>query len=331
MTTLSSLFSNYDKALPWLEHRVILCGLVGSWGYDTYTEESDWDYRGICIPPKEYILGNLHVFSQSKFTGENIEVTIFNIKKFFSLAVDCNPNILELLFLDEYIPLPKFQSKFMKKLLDIRKLFLSKKAKYTFGGYAFSQLKRMETHRKWLLHPPSHKPTREEFGLSLTSSPISKDELGSIEAMEKKGEDITSLYSEEILNVYSKERKYSNKKREWDQFINWEENRNKERAALEKKCGYDSKHASHLIRLLSMGIEILNEGKFQVKRTWDRDMLMKIRNGGFSYEGIMEQVEKLENLLEQAHKNSSLPESPPREHIDSVLIEILEEAYYGWK
>ncbi len=39
---------------------------------------------------------------------------------------------------------------------------LDLRAGYTFSGYAVAQLKRIKTHRRWLIHPPTHKPTRQE-------------------------------------------------------------------------------------------------------------------------------------------------------------------------
>src|SRR3569833_4522631 len=44
-------------------------------------------------------------------------------------------------------------------------LFLSQRARQTFGEYACGQLRRMEHHRRWLRDPPKAPPTRAEFGL----------------------------------------------------------------------------------------------------------------------------------------------------------------------
>jgi len=35
----------------WLENRTIILSPVGSYAYGTNTDESDKDYKGICIPP----------------------------------------------------------------------------------------------------------------------------------------------------------------------------------------------------------------------------------------------------------------------------------------
>jgi hypothetical protein len=43
---------------------------------------------------------------------------------------------------------------------------VSKKCKFTFSGYAISQLNRIKTHREYLLNPPKKKPERSYFGLN---------------------------------------------------------------------------------------------------------------------------------------------------------------------
>lgn len=130
------------------EDGLILKALRGSITYGTNItprmakehdlKPSDRDEVGICIPPKEYVIG-LQNFEQH----EEGEYTVFGLKKYLKLAADCNPNILEPLFLAENHYL--YVSPLGKKLLENRHLFLSKKAKHTYTGYAYSQIKRLNT------------------------------------------------------------------------------------------------------------------------------------------------------------------------------------------
>jgi len=112
--------------------------VVGSTAYGLNTPESDIDLKGVCIPPKEYYFG-IKTFEQQEFGADH---TVYAIRKFFKLAKDCNPNIVEMLYTDS-----KFIQqidKFGEKLRANRELFISKKAKFTFAGYAFAQLKRIK-------------------------------------------------------------------------------------------------------------------------------------------------------------------------------------------
>jgi len=175
---------NFDIA----KHTIFLT-LHGSHAYGMSNENSDVDVKGIAISPKEYYTGFINKFNQ--FEGvfpkdyiingktyveileelvdrkipedEKIDSVIFDIKKFFYLASNCNPNIIEILFTDEKHHILK--TKLGQKLLDNRELFLSQKAKFTFSGFAFSQLKRIKSHRAWLLHPIEIKPKRSDYGL----------------------------------------------------------------------------------------------------------------------------------------------------------------------
>jgi len=67
------------------------------------------------------------------------------------LAADANPNILELLFSPP--DCIKLMTPYMEKLIDNRDLFISKKIRFTYAGYAFNQLKRIKGHRAYLLSP----------------------------------------------------------------------------------------------------------------------------------------------------------------------------------
>ncbi len=171
------------------------CYLIvsGSHSYGGQTEDSDYDLRGWCIPPREYFLTFDKRFDQNdqKFEfveypfaseladyialfgyrsppeDEIVDHCIYSVHKFFKLAADCNPNLIENLFVDESEVL--ICNEFGRRVREHRDLFLSARAKHTFTGYAVSQLKRINTHRRWLLHPPGNKPERRNFGLPESS------------------------------------------------------------------------------------------------------------------------------------------------------------------
>jgi len=127
----------------WYGNRPSFLTKHGSHAYGTATPESDLDLRGFCIPPKEYFLGYSSKFEQFQHVTDELDVVIFDIRKFFKLAADCNPNIIEVLFTD-----PKDHvvvTQVAKKVLKHRDLFLSSKAFYTFGGFAFQQLQKIKT------------------------------------------------------------------------------------------------------------------------------------------------------------------------------------------
>jgi predicted nucleotidyltransferase len=154
-------WSTYIGNLDWLRERTIYLTRHGSQCYGTSTPASDLDIRGIAIAPKEYYLGMTNNFEQA--TSKDPDLVIFELRKFLKLASECNPNAIEIIFTDEQ---DHFHvSKIGQMLLDSRKFFLSKRVKFTFQGYANAQMKRILTHRRWLLNPITHQPTREEFGL----------------------------------------------------------------------------------------------------------------------------------------------------------------------
>jgi len=178
--SLNKLHTN----LNCLKNNIIYLTIHGSLAYGTATPESDLDIRGIFIPPKKYFLGALDRCEQAEFK-EPHDIVIFELRKFVHLALDNNPNVIELLFTDPSDHL--LTTTYIDKLFNIKEKFLSKKARFTFSGYAISQLKRINLHRRWLLNPPKKKPERKDFDLPENVSLIPQHQLLEIEsAIHKK-------------------------------------------------------------------------------------------------------------------------------------------------
>lgn len=359
MTTKEEIFAGIKNMPEWLPERTIYICLAGSHAYGTSTPTSDIDYRGIAIPTEEYFHGYLNRFDQ--YVGKEVDITIFGLLKFFKLAADNNPNILELLFTAPEHRI--YASQAAEHLINHGNLFLSKKCKFTFSGYAVSQLKRINTHYRWIQHPPDHKPTREEFDLPETTL-LPKDQLGAAEAAIKKKMESWELamddldeadkinlknrvasylaelevgrdfewdlaarsigYDENFLELLRREKQYRSKKSDWDKYANWVKTRNPARAELEKKHGYDTKHAMHLVRLLRMCEEILADGVVKVQRP-DAAELLEIRNGAWSYEKLITWAEEQDARCTKLYETSSLPKKPPHSDLDQLCVEMIRD------
>lgn len=289
----------------------------GSHAYGTNIETSDVDVKGVCIEPIPYHIGFLHKFEQhirEAHKGHDHDLVIYSLKKFAKLAADCNPNIIEVLHVDDSDVL--FSNRFGDELRENKDLFLSKKARHTFAGYAHAQLKRIKTHRAWLLNPPKEPPSRKDFGLSETSK-VSKSELGAFDAMK---EDEHKELSKEALQLFTRERAYQNMVTQWKQYNNWKQSRNPARAELEEKFGYDTKHGMHLLRLMRMCKEILETGKVVVKRP-DAEELLNVRFGRKTYDELIEEAEKLDKECDVLYlMSNTLPHKAPLEKLDELVV-----------
>lgn len=344
-------FSWYRGNLAWLPARTIMLGRHGSQAYGTSTPESDLDLKGVAVAPREYYLGFLQAFEQAE-THEPVDCVVYDIRKFFKLAADCNPNIIEMLFLDDtdlYLPdlAIGWHGSPWSWVYEKRDLFLSRKAKYTFSGYAVAQLKRIRTHRRWLLDPPKAEPRREDFGLKSGQGTVGKEQLGVVEArIRKKADELGGLgwtkdkieeneesmvdmavadlrLSLDLIPVVLAERRYANAARQWSQYQTWKAERNEKRQALEAAHGYDTKHGMHLVRLLRMAREILSGESVKVRRP-DAEELRSIRAGAWPFERMEEWAAQEEAALGAIAEASPLPEQPDRKRLDVLLVSVVE-------
>lgn len=347
-----------------VERGTIALMTAGSQAYGTNVEGSDTDLRGVVIPPDpRYYLGFNSSFEQYT-ESEPEDLVLYDLRKAFRLMANCNPNMLEMLFTEEHFY--TIQDGAWRTVLQNRERFLSKKVKHTYCGYAHGQMKRIRTARKWLLSPPKKRPERSDFGLPverilskedvgafqwvlanllrssldhLNFSDVTRQELLSIDMaghINRGGVPDEAFWqvqkytgaSDAWMSIMHQEQAYGNAKRNWDSYHSWSQSRNKKRAALEAKFGYDVKHAMHLVRLLRMGKEILETGQVNVWRD-DREELVSIRNGAWSYEQTDEYADKMYLEIGVAAKNSTLPDAVDKEFLDELCSNIIYERLWG--
>lgn len=130
---------------------------------------------------------------------------------------------------------------------------------------------------------------------------------------------------ENFIHLLDRERRYSAELSNYKQFEEWKNKRNKDRAELEAKFGYDTKHAAHLIRLLRTGKEVLQTGKVNTWRQ-DADELLAIRRGEWSYEQLIESSGLLEKELNVIYRSGlyQVPKTPDYDKINKLSIEIIK-------
>lgn len=99
------------------------------------------------------------------------------------------------------------------------------------------------------------------------------------------------------------------------------------RKALVQRFGYDTKNASHLIRLLRMGIEFLRDGQLHVERVTDATELLEIKHGLWTLDRIKAEADRLFASAEAAYLGSPLPVEPDREAISALCVEVVKKAW----
>jgi len=134
-----------DVLLP---PNTILLGYVGSISHGTWrpnsdpTSVDDKDIQGVCVGPTASYFG-LQTFEQKVIQHDEWDSCVYEIRKYFRLLLNQNPNVLSLLWLEPHHYLIRTEPG--NCILANRHLFVSKQAHKSFNGYAYAQMQRM-TH-----------------------------------------------------------------------------------------------------------------------------------------------------------------------------------------
>lgn len=99
------------------------------------------------------------------------------------------------------------------------------------------------------------------------------------------------------------------------------------RRLLSEKFGYDTKHASHTLRLVTMCSEFLLTGELYVdRRGIDSALLETIKNGGFEKQEVLTQIDRAIDYLKNVkhYGFSVLPDEPDTELINHYTVGLMQ-------
>lgn len=333
--------------------------ISGSQAYGLATAKSDVDIKGVFILPKKdfYSLGYIDQVNE-----DNNNKTYFELKKFIDLLSKNNPNMLEMLNMPADCILYK-HSLFNKiKPED----FLSKLSKDAFAGYAMTQLQKARGLNKKILNPLNEqKKSILDFCYViqgqgsipvmafLKSKSISQEKCGLVAIAHMR--EVYGLYykengnykgiirnegsmdialssvdkGEEPIAVMSFNKDgYSKYCKDYNDYFTWVKKRNEVRYenTIEHGKNYDAKNMMHTFRLLEMAEEIGSTGEINVRRS-NREFLLSIKKGDFSYEELVERANKKLLSVNAVYEKSNVKDMPDLIKINELLVNI-RSAFY---
>ena len=335
--------------------------ITGSRAYGLDLPHSDTDIRGVFVMPKEKYFGMEYI---PQVSNESNDIVFYELGRFIELLSKNNPNILEMLNVEETLVI------YRDPIFDRIKsdMFLSKLCAETFVHYAASQIKKARGLNKKIVNPvePERKTplnfcfvTHEQGALPfinwLKTNGKKADQCGIINVPHIK--ELFALFYDEsgklgykgllsgsnanevqmssipkgekpIAYLHFSKDTYTQHCKQYKEYWEWVDNRNEERYnnTMSHNKNYDSKNMMHTFRLLDMAEDLLKDGKIVVKRP-NREELLKIRSGDFDFNDLLDKAEaKIERLAEL--KNSSkLPDIPNMKIIETLLVN-MRMAFY---
>lgn len=324
------------KAL--VEKNMICKVMEGSHAYGTSTPTSDVDMRGIfCAEPINILTPFFPIKEVVDETEEDTK--FFELRHFMQLLIQQNPNIIQILWVrDEDVITSSPAYEYLRSM---RSSLISSRIAFTTSGYAHAQLKRIKGHNKWIMNPqPEEAPQQKDYIKLVQWFGNEKILPNTFNVMDFVDDHFALSYGDQLYGLYQVDGRTLIRPQDgslndnfdgdrntlpqpiglikldrahWKEacdihtnYWTWKKNRNEVRSQLEEDYGIDTKHASHLVRLLRMGYEALTDGVINVYRP-DAAELLDIRNGSMSYDEILEYADDMDAKIKEAYKNTALP------------------------
>jgi hypothetical protein len=327
---------NQRAPFDWDEGTLLIFAQVGSHSHNTRLPEedtekaSDSDYIGIVVPPIEYLLGRQN-WDNTDFKVDELDCKFYSFRQFMNLMAKGNPNVIDLLFLDERNILAEHPD---WAILSInRDAFLNKGTTFSaFTGFAHGKITAMERYTEdidkkykdaiklvdlagWNLDRIIKKGTINQPSKEHIKKLI--DYLGNPynRGYEAQVEYVLNVLSDTVRVIQHIHAKY------------FQGYMGEKRKALVVKYGYDIRAAAHAIRLMRMLVEYLHTSEFQVWRTDDADELRDIKRGKWSLDEVKTELQMLADRAKQLRETSTLPMEPDFDRIEKMQIKIYKNVY----
>jgi hypothetical protein len=341
-------------------HLLLKC-ISGSQAYGLALPHSDTDIKGVFIQPRNEYFGLTYV---DQINNETNDIMYYEIRKFVELLLKNNPNILELLSTPDDCVLHRHPvMKLLKPEMFLSKLCNQTFGQYAYAqikkarGLNKKILNPLERKRKtildfcyvvkgqgsvavseWLVEKGY---VQAECGLvridhmrdmyALFHQSQSDRRFSGIVSGEDADEVSLSSVPEGLdpkAVLFFNKDGYSVYCKEYRQYWEWVEQRNETRYENTVSHGknYDAKNMMHVFRLLNMAEEIARYNKVNVRRP-EREYLLKVRAGEFSYEDLLKEAEDRIQIIDDLFKKSDLPEQPDQQVVEQKLVEIRHTFY----
>ncbi len=340
---------------------ILFEGISGSRAYGLDVPTSDTDIKGVFILPERLFFGLSKI---EQVNNESNDIVFYELARFVELLAKNNPNLLEMLApapqntrykhpLFDLLTPDLFLSKLCKDTFAGYAMAQIKKAR----GLNKKILNPMAKERKSILHF-CHVIERNRTQPLLEwvkKEQVSQEACGLVKVPHVKG--LFALYHDESgqngfrgimqkpaandislssvpkgssmrAHLYFNKDGYQRYCKDYKAYWEWVEKRNDTRYqnTLAHGKNYDAKNMMHTFRLLDMAEEILRDGKLIVHRP-NRQELLEIRAGAFTYEQLIQRAEAKLAQIEVVATKSPLPERPDRDKIEAILVQI-RKAWY---
>lgn len=332
-----------------LDRHLIYRCVTGSRAYQTHTPASDYDIRGVYILPERLLLSPFHKLDHIQIDGEDTHY--YELRNFMSMIAKQNWNILELLWIDQ--DHVQHETEAWKLLKQHRGDLLSKEYGKRISAFARNQLNKLISRREWFENPKSEEPPlardfvvidrdltggqhfqkngmpRKRDGYRLIRQGDGSDQflLCADEAAQWHDSSGALCWSQEnppeqaqALAVVSFNRAlYEADRKEWKQYWEWKRNRSKDRGILQDRLGYDTKDATHLLRLLFTAREAMDGCSIRLVLA-QASFLKDVRRGVFAFDDIVSWTQDIHDQLQEAIHRSELPEKVNIGLMEDILV-----------
>lgn len=299
--------------------------VVGSKLYGTDTETSDTDYSGVFMPNEDMVFGferadevDLSVKSK-KEDGKNdenaVDKTLYEFRKFVKLALENNPNIIEQMFVNRENLV--YSNKWGDELLRNAHLFPHRGLAVKYKAYAFSQ-----KHKMVIRTDSYHALVNANEWLENFVGDTESGKTLLVEILPKKLPFMSVKGDNVLVGDLNFQKHFMLRKVK--KMIAERLSKATNRKDLLTKFGYDCKFASHLIRLLLEGKELMSTGRLEFPLRY-RETILDVKLGKWKMSEVLNYAEELEVKLDDAVDFTVLPKRPRRDEVQEIVKKLLRD------